>query len=104
MNKQTLPYRDIPISTSLQNLAMDELLPDGLYLTRIDSTVRKVLVVNGIVSLYGDSTDRFVNRFSQSHFFEVNVVISRLNNKKWKQKSRLLEAGKMIKERYSSKK
>lgn len=84
MNKQTLPYQDIPISNSLQNLAINELLTDGLYLTRIMSSMRKVLVVNGIVSLYGDSIDNFINRFSQNHFFEVNVVISKLNNNKWK--------------------
>jgi len=84
--------KEIPICDSLQNLALKDSLPDGIYLTKSWASVRKVNVIEGIVSLYSKEKDLFINRFSQSHFFEVNKIISRLNNKKWKQKARINKA------------
>lgn len=98
-----MEFRDIPICTNLQGLALENALPDGLYLTRIMNSIRKVTVINGIVSLYGGE-NKFANRFMQSHFFSVNVVISKLNNKKWDKKSRILKARAVIKKLYESKK
>jgi len=94
-------FRDIPICESLQALAEEDSLPDGVYLTRIMSSVRKVVIVEGMVSLYGGER-KFNNRFMQSDFFSVNVVLSKLNNKKWKQKSKILEAEKMYKKIYET--
>ena len=84
--------KEIPICDSLQNLALEDSLPDGIYLTKSWASVRKVNVIEGVVSLYSKENDLFINRFSQSHFFEVNEVISRLNNKKWKQRARINKA------------
>jgi len=95
-------YKDIPTCESLQALTLEELLPDGVYLTKIYSTIRKIIIINGIVSLYGYRADKFINRFGQNHFFAVNKVVSRLNNKKWKQKARILKAGKENDEKYRS--
>ena len=57
----------------LNSQAMDNTLPDGIYLTtpKWGYSEREVVIDNGILSLVNDGE----HKFTQSWFFKVNDVI-----------------------------
>lgn len=72
MNKQE-EAQDV----KLQDMAINNSLPDGRYLTTTKSFYceREVVIKGGILSLVGDG---HIYGFKQNHFFDVNFVIKTL--------------------------